>query len=680
MTKHLAAAFCFAAALAVVGVVRAQVPKEQLLAPPADAQKFVIISPAGQHGTAWRWRTADGTDVVRDSVVLRGRTWEQEMTVHTGANGLPDRIVVRGTRPSGDAAESFSIEGGQAQWKADADSGQVPYDGSSYYVNADGTWARPRMPEVLFNAPNRELSLLPSGKARMTKLVDIAVGSGSTARTISSWAIDGLDTEPELVLLDAQGRFFGWAGSMALLPEAYAGDHQKIRKAQVDALAQREPGIARRFARVSPVPVAFTNVRVFDAEGGRFLEEQTVVADAGRIAALGPAGSVPVPAGARVIDGRGHTLTPGIWDAHMHAGSDRQGALLLSLGETSARDPGADIQRALLRKRQIARGELLWPYLHSSVLIDGKGPFAAQVGIAVGSAQEALDAVRMARKEGFVAVKFYGSLDPKWLPGAAAEAHRLGLHVHGHLPASMRPTDAIAAGYDEITHIYFVLMQAMPDEVVNASNGVARFQGPGRYGKDVDLDKEPMASLIRQMAARRIAVDPTLVVVEGLLAAEKGDLSPAYAPFAGTLPPVAERGFRSGGDAPPAGVTREDYRRSFRKMMELTRRLYEAGVPIVAGTDGGGVEIVRELELYVQAGLSPAQALQTATINPARLVAADKETGSIEVGKRADLVLVEGDPSRHIGDMRHTRWVMQGGALMNADDLREVAGFSGRPK
>jgi imidazolonepropionase-like amidohydrolase len=657
-----------------------QAGKEELHTPPPEAQKFVIVSGAGQHGAAWRWRTAAGADIVRESIVLRGRKWEQEMTVHVGANGQPERIEVRGSIPSGDAAESFSIVDGQAQWKTQIDSGRVAYDGRSHYMLAGGTWAAPLLAELIHRAPGRETSLLPAGKARMKRLVDVAVGSGPTAKTVTSWAIEGIYLRPMTVLLDSEGRYFGWAATMALLPEAYVADHAKLHKAQIEALATQQPGIAKRFGAVSPVPVVFANVRLFDAEGARFVDDQSVVIDAGRIVAVGPASSVKVPAGARMIDGRGKTLTPGIWDAHLHAGPDQQGVMLLSLGETSARDPGADIQRALLRRNRIAAGDLLYPTLHSSVLIDGRGPFAAQLAKPVASEQEALEAVRDAKRNGFFGVKFYGSLDPQWLRAAVPEARKLGMHVHGHVPAAMRPSDAIAAGYEEITHINFILMQAMPDDVVIASNGVARFEGPGRYAKDVDLDKEPIASLIKDMARKRIAVDPTLVVFERVLASEHGILSPAYAPYVGTLPPASERDFRRGGDAPPAGVSRADYRASFRKMLELTKRLHDAGVPIVAGTDGGGLEIVRELELYVEAGLTPAQALQTATINPARLTRADKTTGSIAPGKFADLVLVEGDPSRNIGDMRHTRWVMQRGALMNADELREAAGFSGRPK
>ena len=99
-------------------------------------------------------------------------------------------------------------------------------------------------------------------------------------------------------------------------------------------------------------------------------------------------------------------------------------------------------------------------------------------------------------------VKFYGTFNPAWLPAAAAEAHRLGLHVSGHVPAGMRTLDAIEAGYDEVTHIYFMMMQAMPDEVVAVSNGIQRFQGPGRYAKDVDLDGEAIRKLIADDGAQ----------------------------------------------------------------------------------------------------------------------------------------------------------------------------------
>lgn len=681
-TLAAAAAAALVSATALVSSAAvAQIAADKLMVPPPDAQTFVIISAAGQHGTTASWRLPDGSYASRFSMNLRGQIFENDETIHVGPNGQPDRIVVRGFTPSGDSAETFAIQDGTAHWKNKVEDASVAYDGMSQYSTYGGTPAAAVYAvEALYKAPGRTLKLLPGGTERLAKLVDIPVGQGATAQTVTAWTVEGVGLEPQPVLLDKDGHFFGFAGEMAMLPAAYKADFLKLQKAQIDALAARNPANMARFGKLPAGPVAFTHVRMFDAPSATFLDDRTVVTMGKTIAAVGPAASVRVPAGARVIDGRGKTLSPGIWDAHMHVGSDLQGIMLLSLGETSARNPGADVQPTLLRNARIARGELLFPTVYSSVLIDGKGPLTAQGGVSVGSAEEAVAAVRMAKDKGFAAVKFYTSMKPEWLWPAIAEAHRLGLHVHGHIPATLRPTDVIKGGYDEITHINFVMMQALPDSVVDIDNGIERFNGPGRYAKDVDLDAEPMKSLIAEMAAKKITVDPTLSTFESMYVPEDGDLSPSYAPYLGTMPPQVERGFREGGFKPPAGVTRADWRASFAKMVALTRKLHDAGVPIVAGTDGGGLEIVRELELYVQAGFTPGQALQSATLVPARLVGAGNTTGSIEVGKEADLVLVAGDPSRTIGDMRHTVWVMSDGALMNADELRQVAGFSGPPK
>jgi len=296
------------------------------------------------------------------------------------------------------------------------------------------------------------------------------------------------------------------------------------------------------------------------------------------------------------------------------------------------------------------------------------------------SEAEAIALVDKAKASGFIGIKFYGTFNPAWLPASIREAHKLGLHVHGHIPAGIRPLDAINAGYDEITHINWVMMQAMPDSVIPVSNGMMRFEGPGRYGKDVDLEGPAIETIVNTMASKHIYSDPTMVAFESLYVPDNGDLSPSYAPFVGTLPPTTERGFRTGGFAVPKDLSRADYRASWARMVALLSRMHQAGVPIVAGTDGSGIEIVHELEIYVQAGLTPAQALAAATIVPARLVGQESKTGSIKVGKAADLALVEGDPSTRIGDLRQTRTVMLDGKLLDADALRAAAGFSGRPK
>jgi imidazolonepropionase-like amidohydrolase len=347
---------------------------------------------------------------------------------------------------------------------------------------------------------------------------------------------------------------------------------------------------------------------------------------------------------------------------------------------TSVRDPGNDDVRTIERRNRAAAGDLLFPHVYPSSLIDGKGPYTAQVANVATSEAEAIALVDKAKANGFLGVKFYGTFNPAWLAASIREAHNLGLHVHGHIPAGIRPVDAINAGYDEITHINWVMMQAMPDSVIPVSNGIMRFEGPGRYAKDVDLEGQSIKAILGAMVSRHVFSDPTMVAFESLYVPENGDLSPSYAPFVGTMPPTTERGFRTGGFAVPKDVTRADYRASWSKMVALLGRMHEAGVPIVAGTDGAGIELVHELEIYVQAGFTPAEALAAATIVPARLVGQEAKSGSVKVGKSADLALIDGDPSIRISDLRQTRLIMLDGKLLDADALRTAAGFSGRPK
>ncbi len=669
------------ALLLIPASIQAQVPVDQLAKPPASAQTFSILSTAGTHGKSAAWVTPDGHYMARESLNLRGQVWESDESVRLGSDGMPAVLTIRGISPQGDAAETFTVSNGQASWKSPVDSGTHAYQAAFYVAQGGPLSAGSQLLiEILLKSPDKSMALLPGGRARAERLAEMVVGSGATSKRVTDWAVTGLSPSPSPVWTTADGKFFGVvSGGISILPVGYEGDLKALNKAQDEALASRSPVLMKSLLQTPANAVAFAHVRAF-LEGSRFAEDQTIVVEKGLITQVGPAASIALPKDAQVIDGEGKTLVPGLWDSHMHVQDDSTGPFLLALGITSARDPGNDNSLTLARALRRANGELLAPNIYPSVLLDGKGPNTAQVATVVTSQAEAIAAVQRAKADGFTGIKFYGTYNPAWVAPAAAEAHKLGLHVHGHLPAGTRTSEAIADGYDEITHIYFVMMEAMPDNVVATSNGINRFDGVGRYAKDVDLNGPVMSKLIRSMAERKIASDPTLVVAESLFVPENGDLSPAYAPFVGTLPPATERGFRQGGFAVPKDLTRADYRKSFAKLSALVGDMHKSGVPIVAGTDGWGLELVRELELYVDAGFTPAEALATATIAPARLVGVDKMTGSIAVGKTADLVLVEGDPSKRIGDLRNTRTVMLGGKLMNADALREASGFSGRPK
>jgi imidazolonepropionase-like amidohydrolase len=655
-------------------------PKDQLLVPPKQATHFVIVSSAGKHGDEYTWQTTDGRTAFRQSILLRGLIFETDETMRLGADGMPADLTIRGVTPSGDAAENFVIANGSASWTSPVDKGGTAYSAPAFYVAQGGPFVSvaPQI-NALLAAGSAGMALLPSGRASLQKVTSLDVDGPQGKKHVDLVLMRGTAQTPQPYWVE-NGKFFGALVGLALLPEGYEGNMERMQVAQDAAIAAMAPATAKKFLTADARrPVLFRNVKIYDADHERFVPGQNVVVSGGKITMVGT--MLPKLAdGARVIDGTGKTLVPGLWDSHMHVGDDFQTVTELALGVTSCRNPGGPIELEVSQRERRNNGTLLAPECFDSVIVDQKGPLVAQGSLAVSSLEETLAAVRKIKANGLTAVKFYTSMNPAWIPPAAKLAHELGLHVHGHIPAGMRTLDAINAGYDEITHIYFATMQAMPAEVVAKSNTTMRLLGPGKYFKDVDFDAEPTKTVIKTMAEKKIVLDPTLVVVEGVLLANAGTVAPAYAPYVGTLPAATERGFKSGPIPYLPGMTRADAQASVHHMQEYVVKLRRAGVPIVAGTDGTGMELVRELELYVDGGMTPAEALATATIDAARNVKADKRTGSIAVGKEADLLLVDGDPEQRIGDLRHVDQVMSDGVLMDGDALRTEAGFSGKPK
>ncbi|ANP45120.1 amidohydrolase family protein [Candidatus Viadribacter manganicus] len=670
----LVALFCFA----IAPPSRAQSDAAAGLAQaPVNAETWAIISTAGRHGTSQRW-SADGVRWSRDSILLRGFVTEVDQQMRLGADGVLQSLTVRGTTPSGDAAETFRVADGAYQFLSPVDSGGAALPAGAFYASFGGTLdSTIALIDYLRSRPDHAIQLLPSGRAELVQLATRSVSNGRETKTLTAYAIVGFGLSPFPVWYDGD-RFFAYAGFLSYIPVGWEGVANELSAAQDEALSGRATALVRDVGPRTTTPVYFQNVRIFDAEARRFRNNQNVVVVDGRITAVGGR-SVRAPAGAQVISGEGRTLTPGLWDSHQHFSSDDAGPLLLSQGITNIRDPGNRDADLMARRARINEGALLGPRIIASLLIDGEGPNTAQMATVARNVEEGMAAVHHAHEAGYFGVKLYGTLEPSLVAPIAAEAHRLSLHVQGHIPHGMRPLEAIRAGYNEITHINFVMMQAMPDDVVQNSNGLPRFYGTARYAADVNLRSPEMRAYLDELARRHVAVDPTISIFEGGYVPEMGEIAPAYAPFMGTMPPAVERGFRAASFATTEEVSREQMRRSQQALMNLVSELHRRRVTIVAGTDGSGLELVRELELYVQAGFSPADALATATIVPAQLFGVGEETGSIRVGKAADLVLVEGDPGRNIGDLRNVVVVMRDGRLMQADALRRAVGISGPP-
>ena len=441
----------------------------------------------------------------------------------------------------------------------------------------------------------------------------------------------------------------GEAGWEAQAPALEA----RQKAAEADALV----ALQQRLAHPLPGTTVIRNARVFDSEHARLGPSSDVRLAGGRIVSVAAAGEDHGEAD-QVIDAAGRVLMPGLFDMHAHA--DRWGGgLQLAAGVTTLRDMGndnANLQQMIAQERA---GTLLMPRIVPAGFLEGESRQSARNGFVVSDLAGAREAIDWYAGNGYGQLKIYNSFPKDILPQTVAYAHDKGLRVSGHVPVLLRAQDAIDAGYDEVNHINQLLLNFLvkPD---TDTRTLERFYLPAREVADLNLDSEPVQEFIATLARRQVVIDPTLATFE-FLHQRNGEISPIFAGIEDHVPPDVQRGRRAAEMDIPDEATGARYRASYAKMVEFVGRAYRAGVPLVAGTDEvPGFTLQHELALYVRAGQSPAQALQVATWNGARYSGTLDRLGSIAPGKQADLLLVDGDPTRDIGDIRRVATVIKG--------------------
>jgi imidazolonepropionase-like amidohydrolase len=397
-----------------------------------------------------------------------------------------------------------------------------------------------------------------------------------------------------------------------------------------------------------------------------------VVVVGDRITAVGGP-NTPIPAGAQVIDAQGRTLIPGLWDMHVHLhGVD--GALLLASGITTARDLGNDVAELTGRIARFDAGTELGPRVLRAGLIDGPGPFAAPTGVLAETPEQATAAVKMFADAGYPQIKVYSSLKPALVPVITAAAHARGMRVSGHIPNGMNAAQAVESGLDELQHVNFLFLRflAGPDDDTRTP---VRFTKVAQHATELDLAGPEVQKFFDLLVAHKTVLDPTLATFHAMFTTDPGEVDPVMAPYTKRLPAQVLRSAQTGG-LPATGDQRAQYRASYAAMLRMVKAAWDRKITIVAGTDlTPGLTLSHELELYVEAGIPAPEVLSIATLGAARVMGLERETGSIAVGKRADLVLVEGDPTRDIGAVRNTRSVVCRGLVYDPAELFRAVGM-----
>jgi imidazolonepropionase-like amidohydrolase len=411
--------------------------------------------------------------------------------------------------------------------------------------------------------------------------------------------------------------------------------------------------------------IAILGARLISAISGTLPQnDMAVIVRSGKITAIGPRTTTDIPRGARVIDAKGLTILPGLWEMHTHFSGAEFGPALLAAGITTARDCGGEFDFLVAQRDAIGRhsAAAIAPRLLLAGLVDAGG-IKAFGNVTAETRDQGREVAQRYFRAGFQQIKLYTFLDPDVVEAIAAEAHRYQMTVTGHVPQAMNAFQGVQAGMDQINHLNYVsTVMRDPAPNGNTKGGGAPF----------DEFSETAQKAIRFFRDHKTVVDPTAGWGEMSSHSKEVDVA-TFEPGILKSPFVLDAKYRGMGGS----TTADQMHARMAQTLAVIGALFRGGVAIVPGSDTGlvGYGLHRELELYVQAGMTPFQAIQSATIVSARAMHLDKEVGTIEVGKRADLILVEGDPLADIKDLRKVSRVIANGRMYDPAKLWQSVGF-----
>ena len=518
-----------------------------------------------------------------------------------------------------------------------------------------------------------QLPTLPSGSVKVEPRGQDTIHFGAKDEILDRYTIEGLIWGRETLWFDGQRNLVAAVTTDAEFDhfeairdgyESALGDF--VGKAGADgmsALAEISKGIPG--SRSSTLAVV--GGTLIDGTGAAPVSDSAVVIRNGRIVAAGPRAKVKIPHDANVIDATGKTILPGLWDMHAHFEQVEWGPIYLAAGVTTVRDCGNEFEFITAVRDAIAQGRGLGPRLLLAGIVDGNGPIALGV--------QRVDAPEQARKwvdryhdAGFQQMKIYSSVKLENLKAVADEAHRLGMTVTGHVPRGLTAYQTIAAGQDQINHITYIadiMRGPLPDNATRADrmNAAAK----------LDLTSAESQKALAFLKEHHTVVDPTMSLYE-LFTATTAKPPASFEPGINKIPVELAEQLT---DVEPPSENSQIGEKIFEKNLAIVGALRKAGVPVVTGTDQGvpGHSLHREIELYVRAGFTPMEAIQAATIVPARVMGIEKESGTVQKGKRGDLIVISGNPLEDIRNTRNVEYVVTNGTMYHTAELWQSVGF-----
>lgn len=647
----------------------------------AETQSFVVIA----NGETVGRLEADvhaASAAIDYSVTNNGRGAKSREQIQFGADGAPVSWTIEGTSLFGNRVhETFAWSHGTATWAGQADHGKVKAPRLQFYAAADASpWIQGQYARALLKAPDHTLPVLPTGVMRLETLKTLTLGAGDQAKTVTLYEVGGLELNPTVVALDDKGDLFAVPGAGLIRAGREAdlkGLGQVLRGLTLERAMAAQAKLAHRFT----TPVLIRNVHVFDPEAMATGPLSQVEVFEDKIVSVVPDQAGAAPKGVTVIDGQGGTLVPGLHDMHHHV-TLNSALFNLAAGVTSIRDMGNDNNSLPELSQMMDEGKLAGPRIVRNGMLEGRSPYSIRgTGMVADTLDEAIADLHWYADHGYWQVKFYNSFPPDWVAPVAAEAHRLGMGVTGHVPAFSTPDRVLNEGYDDIAHINQLMLGWIlaPGEDTRTP---LRLTGMARGG-DLDLSSPKVQATVALMRAKGAKLDTTTVILERLMLSRAGQVQPGDLPYLSHMPIGYQRNRKRTFAVLDQNNDDAAYHAGFQKVLQVMKMLDDNGIEMLPGTDDGtGFTLHRELELYVQAGIPAAKVLRLSTLDDERYFKRDQMLGSIARGKLADFILIDGDPTQDIRRIRQVRMTMKGGvAYYPAEIYRHlnIAPFASPP-
>lgn len=520
-------------------------------------------------------------------------------------------------------------------------------------------------PKTIQTFPRGEVSIVHTGK-------DIVQINGEN-ETLRRYVVEGINwggrtiwvnADNQLVALvkaNTQIREMVRKGYEEALPTFIAGNVTE----QINALRKYTNDHKEDQAEVT----AFVGGDIIDGLSDKTMKDMTLIIERGRIKVIGKKSDVIIPQNAKIFDVTGKTLMPGLWDMHAHSNQVQWAPAYLAGGVTTIRDNGNEIEFATAFRDEIAFNGALGPDILLAGMTDGAGVRGNGV-IRATSIEQAKEVVEMYHSKGYKQIKIYQSVEPEIVKILADEAHKKGITAAGHVPTPVGSTTlAIENGMDLLSHGSQFLGKLFPDESTAEEKAFLNV---------IDASPAQIKAATAFLLKHKTILDPTMALMF-IRNQPRGTLIETVEPDAHRIAYELWEGkrFRSGlNPARSASALKANM-----KEMEILGDFFRAGVPIVAGTDNAVpvFNLYLEIENYHKlAKLTPFEALTTATIIPARAMGLDKETGTLEIGKQADIAILDKNPLENISHIRTVSAVITNGNYYESNPLWKAADFKVR--